>query len=239
MAQVKAVLFDLDDTLYDHRYSSRNGLKVLKKKYKCFKNIDIDILELEYLKLLNEIHLSKVLTGLYTIDEARSLRYKRFFSKFGVDAGSDEITHARELYSTAYKASRRAVQGSKNLLDILKTKVKLGIVSNNYGEEQKAKIKSCGFESYFDVIVTSVEVGVTKPSPEIFFLALEKIDCLPEETVMVGDSWESDVKGAQNAGIRPIWFNRYGFDCPEFNSTVAEIKSLTPAEKVKKLILFV
>lgn len=236
MAQVKAVLFDLDDTLYDHRFSSRNGLTALKKEYNCFKNIELDVLELEYLKLLNEIHISKVLTGIYTIDEARNERYRRFFSGFGIDSDSDEITRARAIYTSAYRAIQRAVPGSKELLERLKGKVKLGIVSNNYGTEQEAKINSCGFNGYFDAIVTSVEVGVTKPSPGIFFMALDKLGCIPEEAVMIGDLWDSDIIGARNAGIRPIWFNRYGFDCPEANSDVIEIRSLIPAKEIQDII---
>jgi HAD superfamily hydrolase (TIGR01549 family) len=236
MAQIKAVLFDLDDTLYDHRFSSRNGLRALKNVYDCFKNAELDVLEMEYLKLLNEIHLSKVLTGIYTIDEARAERYRRFFLKFGVDAGLEEINHAREIYTSAYRVIQRAVPGSIELLNKLKKKVKLGIVSNNYGTEQEAKINSCGFNRYFDAVVTSVEVGITKPSPEIFFMALEKLGFMPAETVMIGDSWNSDIKGARNAGINPIWFNRYGFDYPEENSNIPEIRSLIPIEYVLSLI---
>lgn len=236
MAQVKAVLFDLDDTLYDHRFSSRNGLTALKKEYICLKNIELDVLELEYLKLLNEIHISKVLTGIYTIDEARNERYKRFFSKFGIDARPDEIKRAREIYTVAYRTKQRAVPGSKELLERLKGKVKLGIVSNNYGAEQEAKINSCGFNGYFDAVVTSVEVGVTKPSPEIFFMALNKLGCTPEEAVMIGDSWDSDIVGAGNAGIKAIWFNRYGFDCPEEINDVFEIRSLIPVKDILNII---
>ncbi len=86
MTKIKAVLFDLDDTLYDHRFSSRNGLETLKSNFECFREIPLDELEKEHLKLLNEIHLSKVLAGLFTIEEAREERYKRLFSTYGVEA---------------------------------------------------------------------------------------------------------------------------------------------------------
>jgi putative hydrolase of the HAD superfamily len=235
MAQIKAVLFDLDDTLYDHRFSSRKGLETLKNNFNCFKDIQVVELEKEHLNLLNEIHLSKVLAGLCTIDEARAERYKRLFSKYGVNADTEIIESARTLYSTAYRTNQRAVPGAIELLQRLKTKFKIAIVSNNYGVEQKSKIDVCGFAIYLDAIVTSVEVGFTKPSPEIFLLALDKLGCLPNEAVMIGDSWDMDITGAKNAGIRAIWFNRYGNECPEPSSSV-EVDSLIPAEKIINLI---
>lgn len=236
MTQIKAVLFDLDDTLYDHRFSSRNGLEILKLNFDCFKNVPLDELEKEHLKLLNEIHLSKVLSGLLTIDEARAERYKRLFSKYGIDANAEIIEKARNLYSTAYTSNRRAVPGAAELLEMLKGNFKIAIVSNNFGSEQKAKIDVCGFGKYLDAIVTSAEVGFTKPSPEIFLLALDKLKCQPDEAVMIGDSWDMDITGARNAGIRAIWFNRYGNKSPVPDS-VDEVGSLIPAENVLSLIV--
>jgi len=236
MTKIKAVLFDLDDTLYDHRFSSRKGLERLKNNFECFREIPLDELEKEHLKLLNEIHLSKVLAGLCTIEEARKERYRRLFSKYGVKADTQLIEEARLLYSTAYRGNQRAVPGAIELLQRLKTNFKIAVISNNFGVEQKSKIDVCGFGKYLDAVVTSAEVGFTKPSPEIFLLALEKLKCSPDEAVMIGDSWESDIIGARNAGIRAIWFNRYGNKSPE-PSSVVEVDSFLPAENISSLIV--
>ena len=236
MTKIKAVLFDLDDTLYDHRFSSRKGLERLKNNFECFREIPLDELEKEHLKLLNEIHLSKVLAGLCTIEEAREERYRRLFSKYGVKADTQLIEEARLLYSTAYRGNQRAVPGAIELLQRLKTNFKIAVISNNFGVEQKSKIDVCGFGKYLDAVVTSAEVGFTKPSPEIFLLALEKLKCSPDEAVMIGDSWESDIIGARNAGIRAIWFNRYGNKSPE-PSSVVEVDSFLPAENISSLIV--
>jgi len=235
MPKIRAVLFDLDDTLYDHRYSSRKGLQSLKNKYDCFKDTELDVLELEYLTVLNEIHLSKVLTGLSTIEEARIERYKIFFSKFDVNADLEFISLARKVYSGSYKTNQRAVPGAAELLEALKSKVKIGIVSNNLLKEQLSKINNIGIASYLDEIVVSEEAGFIKPSPEIFQIVLNKLGCKAEESVMIGDSWETDIMGAKNAGIRAIWFNRYGNKNPD-SSPVVEIKSLIPTEYILKLI---
>jgi putative hydrolase of the HAD superfamily len=235
MSTIKAVLFDLDDTLYDHSYSSRNGLQALKNKYECLRDARLDVLELEYLSVLNEIHLSKVLTGLSTIEEARIERYKKFFSKFGINADLEFISEARKIYSSAYRTNQRAVPGALELLNKLKEKVKIGIVTNNLLKEQLGKIKIIGITSFIDEIVVSEEAGYIKPSPEIFQIALYKLGCKADECVMIGDSWETDIVGARNAGIRAIWFNRYGNKYPD-TDLVFEIDSLEPAEHILKLI---
>ena len=235
MPKIRAVLFDLDDTLYDHRYSSRKGLQSLKNKYDCFKDTELDVLELEYLTVLNKIHLSKVLTGLSTIEEARIERYKIFFSKFDVNADLEFISEARKIYSGSYMTNQRAVPGAAELLEALKSKVKIGIVSNNLLKEQLSKINNIGIASYLDEIVISEEAGFIKPSPEIFQIVLNKLGCKAEESVMIGDSWETDIMGAKNTGIRAIWFNRYGNKNPD-SSPVVEIKSLIPTEYILKLI---
>ncbi len=145
------------------------------------------------------------------------------------------MRRARQLYSTAYRANQRAVPGAEELLQRLKSKFKIAIISNNFGAEQKSKIDVCGFGKYLDAVVTSAEVGFTKPSPEIFLLALDKLGCSADEAIMIGDSWESDIVGARNAGIRSIWFNRYGNKCPELGFAI-EVDSLIPTEYVLNLI---
>jgi putative hydrolase of the HAD superfamily len=233
--RVKAVLFDLDDTLFDHRYSCRNGLAALKQNYDFIKSVSLKELEKDYINVLNEIHLSKVLTGLYTLDEARNERIRILFSKYNGDTSESIISEARAIYSSSYKAIQQEVPGAKQLLAELKKKVKIGIVSNNFLKEQLEKINRVGLASYIDVVVASEEVGVTKPNPEIFMLTLERLNCKANEAVMLGDTWEIDIIGAKNAGIAAIWFNRYGLHCPD-PLLSKEINTFEPVEKAVKII---
>jgi putative hydrolase of the HAD superfamily len=95
------------------------------------------------------------------------------------------------------------------VLERLRGRTVVGVVTNNEVAEQERKLDHLHLRPFIDFMIVSEGVGVSKPDPGIFLLALEKAKALPEETVMIGDSWTSDVMGARNAGIRPVWFNRF------------------------------
>ena len=93
----------------------------------------------------------------------------------------------------------------KEVLEQLKGKYKLGILSNGDSFSQHAKIKKTGFEGYFDAIIVTDDYGIDKPDPEIFAKMCELLDVKPEECVMIGDVFSSDILGAVRSGMTPIW----------------------------------
>jgi FMN phosphatase YigB (HAD superfamily) len=109
------------------------------------------------------------------------------------------------------------------------------IVSNNLLEEQQEKLRQCGLEQYVDLLVVSSEAGVSKPDPRIFEIALARAGVGAGDAVMVGDSWENDIKGARAAGVRAVWFNRN--DDAAADPAVPTITSLQPTESVVPVIL--
>jgi HAD superfamily hydrolase (TIGR01549 family) len=107
-------------------------------------------------------------------------------------------------------------------LDTLKSQgYALGMVSNA-PPDTLGVIERLGLLRYFPVVLVSGVVGVSKPNPEIFRIALGKARAKPEETVHVGDVYEADVVGARNAGIKGILLDRTGSqlepDCPRIQS---------------------
>ncbi|MEO8078275.1 MAG: HAD-IA family hydrolase, partial [Acidobacteriota bacterium] len=117
-----------------------------------------------------------------------------------------------------------------------KARARVGIVSNNLFEEQQDKLRACGLEPWVDALVVSERAGVSKPDPAIFSLALARIGSPAQEAVMIGDSWSADIAGAVGAGIRAIWFNRHGAAPQACRATVAELRSLEPAEAALQII---
>jgi len=97
----------------------------------------------------------------------------------------------------------------------LKSTYRLGLLTNGAPGVQLPKIEGSGLAQYFDTIIISGEVGIGKPDPRIFLHIANRLDVSPAETVMVGDSLERDILGAQQAGIRPIWLNRAVDSPPE------------------------
>ena len=79
-------------------------------------------------------------------------------------------------------------------------------------------------------------MGVAKPAAQVFQVALSRLGGTPDQAVMIGDSWSSDILGATGLGIRAIWLNRYDRRCPDAG-LATEIRSLEPVDDVVDLIL--
>lgn len=234
---LKAVLFDLDDTLFDHLYSTRQGLLAVCEAYPGLQECSIDVLFADYTRLLDEMHLL-VLKGHLTIDEARRERFRRFF-QLHAPATEDllnVIERAALLHREHYQASRQVVAGVVPLLEQLHEQVKIAVVTNNIVAEQVDKLHYLKLEHLIDELVTSEETGFIKPDPRIFHVALERLGCRAGEAVVVGDAWKSDVLGAQQAGIRAIWLNRTGSACPD-PTLARELATLEPLAEVARIIL--
>ena len=235
MQEIKAVLFDLDDTLFDHRHSCREGLRAVWKRYTCFQEMTLDELEEEHSILLEKIHFSQVLVGKLSIEEARAERFKFAFLNRGVEVDFNTANNAADIYRRAYVNNWRRSKGSEELLKALHNNFKIGIITNNLITEQKTKLEFLELEKYVDMMLTSEEAGVTKPDPVIFKMALEKMGLLPRDAVMIGDSWEHDIVGAHSAGIKCIWLNLTKKPCPD-TSMATEIRTLGNTGYIKTLL---
>ena len=231
---ITAVLFDLDDTLFDHWACTRAALADLRARSPVLGGVPARAVEEEHRRLLEELHL-EVLAGHMTVDDARVARFSRLLAFAGGTADPGDAAAAAAAYRSAYLAHWRTVDGALELLTALHARVSTGVVTNNVASEQRQKIAACGFAPLLDAVIISEEAGVTKPDPRIFNLALDALGRSPEDAVMIGDAWDTDIAGAQAAGIRPIWFNRFGAASPD--PCVTEIRALKPAASVVSLIV--
>jgi putative hydrolase of the HAD superfamily len=93
-------------------------------------------------------------------------------------------------------------------LSKLKEAYILALVTNGAPDLQREKILCSGLAKYFKEIVISGEVGFGKPNPEIFNIALKRIGIKPDQVIMAGNNLETDIKGANGAGIKSVWLNR-------------------------------
>ncbi len=231
---LKAVLFDLDDTLYDHRYGSRAALNAVYQQFDCFQQISLDQLEREHSELLEHYH-SRLLKGELTLDQARRARFGDLLRRYGSDA--TQVEAVLTLYRDTYYGSERLIAGAVELLERLRAEgLKIALVTNNIVAEQMGKLDRAGITDLIDVFVISGGEGMAKPDPRIFRLALDRLGIEASEAVMVGDSWSADIVGAQAAGIRGIWLNRFGQTSPD-TMLAAEIQALEPIETMLAALL--
>ena len=229
-----AVLFDLDDTLFDHHRSARAALSEVHARYGS--QTDFDAFERHHTRYLEEMHI-EVLAGRIGLDEARRERFRRVFLALGLALDEREVDQVASAYRFGYVQARRAIDGATDLLAAIRPLARIGIVSNNLLDEQREKLEFCGLAPYVDVLMVSEEAGVSKPDPRIFCMALERLAVSPAESVMVGDSWTADVTGAARAGIRPVWFNPWHLAQPGDPADVAAIHALTPVTGVIPVLL--
>ncbi len=229
-----AVLFDLDDTLFDHHRSARAALAGVHAAFAS--EVAFDDFERHHIHYLEEMHI-EVLAGRVPLDDARRERFRRVFAALGLAIDERTTDAVASAYRDGYMEARRAMDGAAELLAELRPHARVAIVTNNLLEEQQNKLQYCGLATFVNALVASEDVGVSKPDPAIFRIALERVGALKGDAVMVGDSWQADIAGAHAAGIRAVWFNPHGLPRPAPDYSADEIRSLRPAREIAARLL--
>ena len=202
--KITDVFFDLDHTLWDFE---KNSLLTFKK---IFNFLDIKIslsnfiktyrpINLEFWKLFRENKISR--------DELRNERLRLTFLKLNVKIDDHQIVKISDMYLKYLTSFSFLHEGTFDLLNFLKKKYSLHIISNGFEEIQKRKVINSGLYKFFDNIFTSEVIGYKKPNPKIFHFVLNEVNIKPVSAVMIGDSKEADIMGALNIGLNAIHFN--------------------------------
>ena len=222
---VKDVFFDLDHTLWDF---DKNSMLAFKRVFKKF-NIDIEFksfiaiyepINLEYWKKYREEKVTK--------EVLRRGRLIDSFEKFNIEYSVQTIDDMADSYIEELPFDNHLFDGTLAILDYLTVRYQLHIITNGFEEVQYKKLKNSGIFHYFSTITTSEEVGLKKPNPLVFNKALEKANAIPNQSVMIGDSFEADILGAKNIGMETIFYNYRNENVPsEYNiiNALSEIKS--------------
>jgi putative hydrolase of the HAD superfamily len=96
------------------------------------------------------------------------------------------------------------------VLDELHSQYAFGMITNGPPQHQREKLSAAGLTDYFEYLVVSGDIGIGKPDERIFHHALNQLGLKPSEAIMIGDSLERDILGAERAGLLSVWINRYG-----------------------------
>lgn len=201
---IKHIFFDLDHTLWDF---DKNSALTFDKIFKIHKvNVNIE----DFLNVYEPINLQY--WKLYRNDkiEKDNLRYGRLKDSF--DALNfmieDELIHQlSEDYIQHLTTFSHLFEGTIEILDYLRTKYQLHIITNGFEEAQYKKMKSSQITHYFTTITNADVAGVKKPNPIIFDYALKIAKAQPNESLMIGDNLEADIFGALDVGYDAIFFN--------------------------------
>ncbi len=200
----KHLFFDLDHTLWDFDKNSGFAFETIFKK----QGFDISLQDFLIIYIPRNQHYWK----LYQVNQIshEDLRYYRLKDVF--DALnykiSDEVIHQlSEDYITYLPENNHLFDGAIELLDYLKPKYQLHIITNGFSEVQNKKLSNSKIGHYFETITNSELAGQKKPNSIIFDYALKSAKASKEESIMIGDSFEADILGALDFGMDAIFFN--------------------------------
>lgn len=201
---VKDIFFDLDHTLWDFDKNSMLAFKRVFKKFKITIEFDAFLkiyepINVEYWKKYREDKVSK--------ENLRRGRLIDSFNFFDLIYTTEKIDEIADAYIQELPFDNHLFEGAVEILDYLILKYKLHIITNGFEEVQHKKLKNSGIYHYFSTVTTSEEVGLKKPNPKVFLTALNKANSLPAQSVMIGDSLEADILGANNIGMQTIFYN--------------------------------
>jgi putative hydrolase of the HAD superfamily len=191
MDQIKAIIFDLDNTILNRTRTFEGFTQTLLKTYfghlETTDNISQRIIELD-----QDGYKDKPLLFNELLQELPWSVYP---------------PHAElmEFYGKEYVRSAVLMEEAREVVQQLRSKYRTGLITNGKTDIQYGKIDQLGIRDDFDLIIVSEEAGVKKPDPRIFRIALDHFGLSPEQCIYIGDHPTNDVEGAANVGMNTIW----------------------------------
>lgn len=223
---VTDVFFDLDHTLWD--FEKNSGLTFNKIFLELNFPFSLDVF-LKFYNPINHAQWKLYRENKITQEDLRFNRLNKTFEKLNYSASIGLIDNISEKYITYLSTFPHLFEGTLELLEALKNRFRLHIITNGFDKVQQFKIENSGIESFFEFVFTAEKVGFKKPHPEIFIQSLKTVNTTAEASIMIGDSFEADILGALNQGMQAIHFNSHNEEvhtkCPIVYS-LAELKAL-------------
>lgn len=210
---IKHIFFDLDHTIWDF---DRNAQETLLELYDTYQLKAIGLDSVTFIELYTEnnhrlwqqYHLGEI-----TKEHLRQERFRKTFLELGVKP--ELVPHQFEDdYVKISPTKTNLFAGAEKVLAYLQKKYQLHIISNGFKETTLTKMHLSGLNPYFTQVIISEDVGVNKPNKLIFEHALAKASASKEESIMIGDSLEADIRGAQDFGLKAIFFNPLNAEKP-------------------------
>ena len=206
MQRYKNLFIDLDDTIYDFSAASREAFMETYELLHYDRFFDsfnhyYSIYEPYNLELWHIYGEGKI-----TKEELNKRRYSYPLEVVGIKDQELADTFCREALGRI-PTKNRLIDGAIELLEYLRPKYNMYILSNGFKELQSHKMRTAGIDKYFDALILSEDIGVNKPNRELYEYALEKTGSKLEESIMIGDMFETDIVGAANIGMKQIYFN--------------------------------
>ena len=205
------VFFDLDHTLWDFDKNSEMAFdRIFRDKFPEIKIADF---------IAKYAPINQACWKLYQNDQIThvELRYNRLkfsFDDLNIEISDENINEIANDYIEYLTDNNHLFEGAIEVLEYLKPKYKLHIITNGFANVQEKKINNALLSGYFSTITNSELAGVKKPNSIIFDYAVNVARASKENSIMIGDCLDADVNGALNAGLDAIFFNEKKIEAP-------------------------
>lgn len=221
---IKAVLIDIDDTIFDFEKCSKNAFKnTLKKLDLNYKDKDFS-----YFNFVNDILWTKQKSGKLTINEVFMKRSEIMSKYFKINI---EYENFNDLFVKYLYDEIVLVDEIEDLLSYLSKKYKIYAASNGIYDMQVNRLRKSNLDKYFKGIFVSDNIGYEKPDKRFFEKIMNLTKYSNNDLIMVGDSIKSDIIGAKNSKIKSIYFNKEDKKITDKNFTY-QVKNLSEIKKI-------
>lgn len=214
MNRIDALFFDVDGTLFDHDTAVATALQTMlhQNRFKTESTLDEVV---RHWRHLEELHFKRYLSGECTLTQERRDRVAAFLhpdeSRTALCPSrlDDWFLHFVSVYRKSWCAYEDVVPTLSEIA-ARRSKLKIGIITNGDGAQQRDKIVSIGLGHLLANTFVSSELGAAKPASKIFHMACHKLGVEPRRAMYVGDRLDIDAEAAVDAGLRGVWMNRSG-----------------------------
>lgn len=201
------LFFDLDNTLWDFKTNSKCAMQETFRILQLEKSgVDFDDFFETYSKHNHDLwtaYRKKEVTK----RELTRQRFQLTFDFFNIN--NLDALAMNDLYLQEMPKQSHLIDGAKEILGYAKLKgYRLFIITNGFKEVQHEKLKRAGLASYFEKVFISEEIKMPKPGREIFEHAVKSSNARKSASLMIGDDWEVDIRGAYKFGIDAVYYNR-------------------------------
>ncbi|AZI58473.1 HAD family hydrolase [Nakamurella antarctica] len=232
---LRAILFDVDDTLVDFGASAVAGVADLLGTMVVDTQLQVGLPHAWH--ELTEFHYPRFLSGELNFLDMQLARLAALLGWAGLP-----VPHREALIALEHRRQQVMTLHYQLFPDVLPALelaraagYAIGVVSNSDGNHQRAKLFSVGLADAFSAAIISGDLGISKPDPRIFLAACEALGFAPSQVAYVGDKLDIDALGAQSAGLTGIWLDRRGsantagpLEGVTVITTLAELANLYP-----------
>ncbi|MFD4503848.1 HAD family hydrolase [Streptomyces sp. NPDC058457] len=229
---IRAVVWDVDDTLFDYTSADREGMRAHLTTEGLLAGWESPEAALVRWREITDRQWARFSAGEVSFEDQRRDRVRVFLETELTDAQADDWFRR---YRTHYEAVWTLFPDVLPALDALAAGYRHAVLSNSSLHVQDHKLRTLGVHDRFEAVLCAAELGVSKPAAGAFLAACEALELAPHQVAYVGDHPEIDGRGAADAGLLSVWIDRHGPAAAPFIAPATRADAPAGAHRIASL----